>query len=224
MIYIMSDIHGGWTEYLNILEQIHFSDDDHLYILGDAIDRGPDGIEVLLDIMARKNVTMLLGNHEKMMLDVLRDPDNIWLTRLWQSNGAASTKRAFDELDLEKQEAILDFLSVLPTELVIKLNEQTYRLTHAAPAYLYETCNYRDYDEQTFCVWYRIDRRDRLREDETLIFGHTPTFRFDYELPVHIWHGKNRIGLDCGCGHGVGCRLSCLRLDDMTEFYTEVAL
>ena len=75
MIYIMSDIHGGWNEYRDILEQIQFSDNDHLYMLGDAIDRGPDGIEVLLDIMARKNVTMLLGNHEKMMLDALRKRD-----------------------------------------------------------------------------------------------------------------------------------------------------
>ena len=45
MIYIMSDIHGGWNEYRDILEQIQFSDSDHLYMLGDAIDRGPDGIE-----------------------------------------------------------------------------------------------------------------------------------------------------------------------------------
>ena len=39
MIYIMSDIHGGWNEYRDILEQIQFSDNDHLYMLGDAIDR-----------------------------------------------------------------------------------------------------------------------------------------------------------------------------------------
>ena len=60
--------------------------------------------------------------------------------------------------------------------------------------------------------------------DLLVIFGHTPTFRFDYDLPVHIWHGENRIGIDCGCGHGTGCQLGCLRLDDMKEFYTEVVL
>ena len=62
------------------------------------------------------------------------------------------------------------------------------------------------------------------REDEVLIFGHTPTVRFDYDLPVHIWHGTNRIVIDCGCGHGTGCRLGCLCLNDMKEFYTEEAL
>ena len=224
MIDIMSDIHGGWNEYRDILEQIQFSDSDHLYMLGDAIDRGPDGIEVLLDIMARKNVTMLLGNHEKMMLDALRNPNEGRLTRLWWNNGAAPTKKAFDELDKEKQEAILDFLSELPTELVIQFGEQAYRLVHAARIYLYETCNYKGWDEQAFYVWYRVDLRDKLQEDEVLIFGHTPTFRFDYDPPVHIWHGENRIGIDCGCGHGTGCRLGCLRLDDMKEFYTEVVL
>lgn len=108
--------------------------------------------------------------------------------------------------------------------LVIQFGEQTYRLVHATPAYLYETCNYKDWDEQTFFVWYRVDHRDKLREDEVLVFGYTPTFRFDYELPVHIRHGQNRIGIDCGCGHGTGCRLGCLHLDDMAEFYTEVVL
>ena len=111
MIYIMSDLHGGWNEYRDILEQIQFSDSDHLYMLGDAIDRDPNGIEVLLDIMTRKNVTLLLGNHEKMMLDALHKPDAGRLTRLWWNNGAAPTKKAFDELGEEKQEAILDFLS-----------------------------------------------------------------------------------------------------------------
>ena len=114
-----------------------------------------------------------------------------------------------------KQEAILDFLSELPTVLVIQFGEQAYRLVHAAPIYLYETCNYKDWDEQTFFVWYRVDRRDKLREDKVLVFGHTPTFRFDYELPVHTRHGQNRIGIDCGCGHGTGCRLVCLRLRQM---------
>ena len=111
MTYIMSDLHGSWNEYRDMLEQIQFSDSDHLYMLGDAIDRDPNGIEVLLDIMTRKNVTLLLGNHEKMMLDALRSPDAGGLTRLWWNNGAAPTKKVFDELGEEKQEAILDFLS-----------------------------------------------------------------------------------------------------------------
>lgn len=38
--YVMSDIHGEADRFHAMLEKIHFSDDDTLYILGDVIDRG----------------------------------------------------------------------------------------------------------------------------------------------------------------------------------------
>lgn len=41
MIYVMSDIHGCGNMYHEMLRKIQFCDSDHLYILGDAIDRGP---------------------------------------------------------------------------------------------------------------------------------------------------------------------------------------
>ena len=39
MRYIISDIHGCKKEYLELLRKIKFSDEDHLYILGDVLDR-----------------------------------------------------------------------------------------------------------------------------------------------------------------------------------------
>ena len=45
MTYVMSDLHGCYDKYAQMLEKIGFGDGDTLYILGDVIDRGPDGIE-----------------------------------------------------------------------------------------------------------------------------------------------------------------------------------
>lgn len=59
MHYCISDIHGEFDRYQAMLEEIHLTDDDTLYVIGDAIDRAPGGIDVLEDIMARKNVVML---------------------------------------------------------------------------------------------------------------------------------------------------------------------
>ena len=64
MRYIISDIHGCKKQYLELLEKIKFSDKDHLYILGDSVDRGEQPIEVLRYIMGQKNVTYILGNHD----------------------------------------------------------------------------------------------------------------------------------------------------------------
>lgn len=51
----MSDIHGELDKFEQMLELIQLSDCDHLYIIGDAIDRGPRGVEVLQKIIATNN-------------------------------------------------------------------------------------------------------------------------------------------------------------------------
>ena len=40
MTYVVSDIHGCDKLYFRLLETLHFSDTDTLYILGDVTDRG----------------------------------------------------------------------------------------------------------------------------------------------------------------------------------------
>ena len=69
VIYCVSDIHGELDKYERMLELIRFSDSDQMYIIGDVIDRGAMGVDVLRKIMDAPNMTMLLGNHEQMCLD-----------------------------------------------------------------------------------------------------------------------------------------------------------
>ena len=69
MIYVMSDIHGNSKRFDSVLKQINLQPEDTLYILGDVVDRYPDGIRILRRIMKMPNVKMLLGNHEYMMLE-----------------------------------------------------------------------------------------------------------------------------------------------------------
>lgn len=64
--YVISDIHGNYKKYKRLLEMIDFKDKDTLYVLGDVIDRGPEGIKVLKDMMSQPNVIPILGNHEFM--------------------------------------------------------------------------------------------------------------------------------------------------------------
>lgn len=39
MIYVMSDIHGHYSRYRSVMKQIRLLKTDHLYVLGDCIDR-----------------------------------------------------------------------------------------------------------------------------------------------------------------------------------------
>ena len=70
-------------------------------------------------------------------------------------------------------------------------------------------------------VWTRLDRFSVMPPGKTVIFGHTPTDHYQYRRPMSIYHGKNMIGIDCGCAYRDLGRLACLRLDDMKEFYSE---
>ena len=71
MYYAMSDIHGRFDKYQEMLEQIEFVPRDTLYVLGDVIDRGADGFKILLDMARRPSVINLLGNHEDMSMKAL---------------------------------------------------------------------------------------------------------------------------------------------------------
>ena len=62
VIYAVSDLHGCYDKYRKLLERL--TSDDSLYILGDIVDRGSEGMKILLDLINRKNVFSCRGNHD----------------------------------------------------------------------------------------------------------------------------------------------------------------
>jgi len=63
--YVISDIHGCFDEFTRMLEYIHFSSEDRLYLAGDYIDRGLENIEMLKWLKkCPVNVFPIAGNHD----------------------------------------------------------------------------------------------------------------------------------------------------------------
>ena len=125
MIYCMADLHGERDFFLRMLEQIRFSDTDHLYILGDVIDRGTGGIDLLKQIMEAPNMTMLLGNHEQMCLSTLGPHNEFGARELWRQNGGATTYRELlYHCTHQERNRILRFLSELPDALELTVGNQ----------------------------------------------------------------------------------------------------
>ena len=214
MIYCMSDLHGERDFFLQMLEQIHFSDTDHLYILGDVIDRGPSGVEILEQIMEASNMTMLLGNHEQMCLSTLGPHNEFGARELWRQNGGMKTYRELlYHSTPQRRNCILRFLSSLPDCLEITVGGRHFHLVHGFPG-----------DDLHSRIWGRAEPGSTSPYPNTIcVVGHTPTVfltgRMDEDFS--IWHGNGIIDIDCGCGNrkAVHRRLACLRLDDMAEFY-----
>lgn len=239
MVYVMSDIHGNMRRFNSIMEQINLQPEDTLYILGDVIDRHPDGIRILRKIMAMPNAKMLLGNHEYMMLNALGRPydhgdvaDEASLDynlRLWYRNSGDVTHRYWKHIRKDLREEIIAYLHSLPLNIDIFVGEQRFKLVHGGPIEEYPNHGWKHPNSTHFAVWQRWKRLDALKIDYTMVFGHTPTIDYQYGCPMQIWKKGNFIGVDCGSGYPEDPlydyapfgRLACLRLDDMKEYYSE---
>ena len=132
-IYVCSDLHGNYNFYKAITREL--KENDRLYVLGDVIDRGKDGIKILQDVIKRKEkgqVEFLVGNHELMMVQSLflnnEKVRNDWLI---DGNGGKKTLEEFNKLDVNEQNKMKEFLLNSYVYKNIKINDKPVHLVHA---------------------------------------------------------------------------------------------
>lgn len=233
MRYIIGDIHGCLDEYLELLEKINLTDDDTLYILGDACDRGPEPIKVLQDLLARPNVVYLLGNHDYMMLLVLRklmaaaeksktdwdqyfSDEDMFCYVDWMNNGGDVTLRQFLKLSEEEQEDVIDFLEDALIYDVIEDKGRKYVLVHAGIDRFNINKALEDYDFTDF-IFARPDYGERYFSDnETyVVTGHTPTQLIRYDRKPLIYQENGHIAIDCGCVFGGSLAAYCVETGEV---------
>ena len=216
MIYVISDPHGRKDRFVDILNQIHLVKEDTLYILGDVIDRNPDGLDMLKYIMEQTNIKMILGNHEYMMLNALESREEI---AIWYRNGGDITHKRWKKQRISTRTKIKNYLYELPIMVELKINDKKYRLVHGRnPSEEKLSCGNLE-ELKRDIVWGRVKKEDQGPDNTTIIFGHTRTYHYQDCDQMKIWYGENLIGIDCGAAYSEG-RLACLRLDDMREIYS----
>ena len=231
MIYVTSDIHGNRRRFDSILEQINLKKNDTLYILGDVVDRHPDGINILLQIMKTPNIKMLLGNHEYMMLKALESPYPLTPLLLWFRNGGEVTLDHLNLLSEKEKDEIVSFLKSLPLYYEVKIRKKRYKLIHASIEENFTHSS--DFANKTeYALFERVYPTDDLPSGFIYVIGHTPVCYFTGKRDMKIMVGEDRIYIDCGSGFpeksdpnysrypGEG-KLACLRLNDMKEFYSD---
>ena len=233
--YVISDLHS----HLDILKRFiaDINPEDRVFCLGDAIDKGPDGIRVLDYIRTSDQITMLLGNHELMMIEFLKarrkytqsfrsrlgifsgdynylDKKSLWLD--W--NGGQSTFDDFMSLPVSQQMEIENYLNSLPVLLNLTVGDRDFVLVHAFPAnfdgrdiYYLESG-----DDVNEYVWTREPHFHI--EGKTVVTGHTI---------VQYYFGKNEVetdgqwyDIDLGLAmNSAVSQLAVLCLDDLKVSY-----
>lgn len=235
MIYVTSDLHGCRPDvFRQLLSKARFSDGDFLFVLGDVIDRGQYGIDLLLLLSQMGNAQLIMGNHEAMMLscrflfqEVTEESlecltvENISLMQTWVENGGNTTIQAMKKLtdsDPELAEGIWDYLADAPLYDIVRAGGRTFILTHAGLGGFNLRKDLDDYTPEELLM-HRPVPSEQYFPEATVIFGHTPTLLYGAEYAGKALRTDTWINIDTGAAAGGTPML--LRLDDMAEFYME---
>lgn len=229
--YCISDPHGRYDKYRRILQTIGLRSQDTLCVLGDVVDRGPDGIRILLDMMARPNVTPILGNHEYMMAYCLRflmrevtdeslsalDGEKLAALRDWSANGGEPTLRAFRALSPSERTDVLDYLGEFSLYEQVRAGGEDYVLVHAGFASFSPDRPLDGYRPDELIIG-QGDFEASYWPDRYVVSGHTPTQLIPgAPEPGRVYRTGRRIFIDCGCAFGG--HLGALCLDTGDVFY-----
>lgn len=236
MHYAVSDINGLWDKYAELLECISFGDEDTLYVLGNVLGRGPEGLRILHDLSIRPNVEVLIGNQEfaaMICLPWLQEEltgngtrDDVLAARLqqvltWKSDGGGAVMEEFTRLPAAGRRIALDELSGLERTAEVTCGGNRFILVHAN---LDNFSSDRPLDDYGIgeLIQGKPNPARQYFEDRYLVFGHTPTpLLYERELlgegGPQIFRKDRLIGLDCGCFYGG--RLGCICLETFEEYY-----
>ena len=231
MIYVMGDIHGCKDKYDEMLEKLSPGEHDAVFVLGDVIDVGDDGIEILNDMMYRANIYPILGEREyyakkflpliaekgsaEKALESLDGEDKEMLAK-WLSMKSEKTIETFLKLDDEGREAILDFLDEFVPFEEIRCKGKKFILTHAGVRDFDESKSLEDYSDEDF-IFAQTDYSRIYFPEAYLVTGHTPTVAIGKEFAGKVYAKKRHLALDCGAAFGG--RLAAVCLDTLKVSY-----
>ena len=209
-VYCVSDLHGELGLFKQIQE--YLKEGDICYVLGDCLDRGECGIEIIFEIMKDSRFIMLLGNHEKMFLEIVSDYKQGYTGELYRYflSGGRPTWDSYLQLSEKDAETLVYFLHSLPLRIEYKDKIMTHAGFHDGVSI---EC------EETY-LWDRshLDISSPMR-DKWIIHGHTPTRLIQEECFGILHYHEKKICVDCGATFLK--RTGILDLDSLEQIYFE---
>lgn len=200
-IAIVGDIHGDLAKLEGLLarRELH---DRHLIFVGDYVNRGPHSRQVLDLLIALRGtwpsgVTLLMGNHERALLDYLRYGDFV----AFAAYGGMATIRSY--VGVASGDVLGHFRSAVPPAHVALLRDEL--TTHFEDdEILVSHCGYDpskpdDRSEKTmtlgsFPALFDPDSDPTTRTKRLVVFGHY----VQRDLRPYARHGL--VCVDTGCG------------------------
>lgn len=216
MHYVISDIHNNNERLCKILEEIAFSKNDHLYILGDLFDRSthaPDPVGVYFTVLRLgEQCTVVRGNHDEWLADYILRYFSVVEKKRKRLSGYEynSFDLLMQRLALVDMQELAKTIKEWPLQLALDLEGTSYLLAHA------KTSHPNEPKEDDYYLNGEADDESFLEngiEGYVSVCGHR-------EMQKDIWENAkgNVYVIDCGCGYKDG-RIGCLCLETKKEFY-----
>ena len=115
MTYVVSNLHGDYDKFTELLRTISFRDDDLMYVLGDLVDFGEQSMELIADLSVRLNVYCIAGEHDFRAAKLLTGfdkmlknggaPDGDYIAEMtaWVQDGGQTTLEGFRALGISNK-------------------------------------------------------------------------------------------------------------------------
>ena len=200
--WIIPDIHGCAKTLKTLLENLlKVSKEDELFFLGDYIDRGPSGKEVIDYLMNLEadgqRIHCLRGNHEEYCIQSWENDQSFRLfkpgiQKLWESVGAKETYKSFGgKRPRDIPERYIEWMRKLDYYYEL----ENYILVHAGMNFKIEN----PFEDRHSMVSVRSFKVDFSKTGgRRIIHGHIPMDYSFIDLVIHQPKGYDFIALDNG--------------------------
>ena len=232
MKYVISNLYGDWARYTAILKKIEFKKDDMLFVLGNIVDGGDKGIEILKDMMLRDNVYPILGDHDYVAYEVL---SGIWdetmeditaplskdladRCRKWTERGGEGTLDGFAKLSDEDKEAVIEYLEEFSLYEEVEAGGMEYVLCHSMPEGFLVDDTLDNYSAEDILSG-KVDYEKDYFFGKVLVSAHDVTIEIDRNTHGRIFKNESHVAINCGSHLGGYTAAYCL--DTGEEFYIE---
>ena len=214
-VFYFTDIHGARPLFDAIMNYCREQDDEATIIFGgDAIDRGPDGYQIMKELLDNPKVVYLKGNHEDMFTKAAREIKHFFSfkdTNIEKIHEVLNACRYFDYKYAEIQDSLGNgglstltdwILDGMPMDIVERVEHLPLTFTynnidfcHAGGSYrTFKKVANKEYNNEKvekwdadFLLWSRTSIDVGWAPDRMCVFGHTPTPYLEDYLDKFKW-------------------------------------
>ncbi|MFI3142163.1 MAG: hypothetical protein R3Y27_07665 [Clostridia bacterium] len=243
MIYVTGGVHGDYDKYLLLLEKLKMQTEEKimdsksmenaksLFVLGNILGEGFDGIKILRHMMYRSDIFPILGRHEYFAKTIfpsfvdattieecteMLNAGDLDMFKTWLSEGGTQTIVSFLGLSKDGKQSVIDFLEDMPNYDEFEVKGKKFVLVGAGIDNFEIEKELDDYEDEDF-VMTPADYTQVYFKDKFLMSAGAPTYKIHDSLRGKVFAKNKHVMLNVGMNDGE--RMAVIGLDALKIYY-----